>query len=47
VIYIVDSSDRDRIPDSKEAFGTSTVFILIFTIILWFAVLIYEVCAFY
>lgn len=21
VIYIVDSSDRDRIPDSKEAFG--------------------------
>lgn len=21
LIYIVDSSDRDRIPDSKEAFG--------------------------
>jgi len=21
VIYIVDSSDRDRIPDSKETFG--------------------------
>lgn len=23
VIYIVDSSDRDRIPDSKETFGTT------------------------
>lgn len=26
VIYIVDSSDRDRIPDSKETFGKITYF---------------------
>lgn len=27
VIYIVDSSDRDRIPDSKEAFGKALMFL--------------------
>jgi len=29
LIYIVDSSDRDRIPDSKEAFGMHFYFTFI------------------
>jgi hypothetical protein len=30
LIYIVDSSDRDRIPDSKEAFGMHFYLILLY-----------------
>lgn len=32
LIYIVDSSDRDRIPDSKEAFGMHSYFTVLYAL---------------